>query len=222
MRRQQHMPHNNLMDADRCFAAAQHQQVMSSVRRDWLRKTLGGRRAKMQLRRQATGLEVMEHWHKYENDRCPNFRADIRDHLPTDILWYLCEVQEEDIERLFIISSDDWTDISKRSFQVVHVARRRTDLQSSNKDTKRIAQNIDDKIAYIESGGQLDTLLIAITDSPSLYGPFTLIEGNKRAVAFARQNTLAGSLFFVGYSPCVVDCVWTRHTYRQFLIGDAH
>jgi len=171
----------------------------------------------MQLLRQTTELEVWEHWRRVENHTSLTFRTDIRDRLPTDILWYLCKFQEEDVERLFIISSDDWADISKGSFQVVDVARRRTDLQSSNKDTKRIAQNIDDKIAYIESGGQLDTLLIAITDSPSLYGPFTLIEGNKRAVAFARQNTLARSLFFVGYSPCVVDCVWTRHTYQQFL-----
>ncbi len=171
----------------------------------------------MQILRQSTDLEVWEHWRQVENHTSLTFRTDIRDRLPTNILWYLCKFQECDIERLYIISSDDWADISEGSFRVADVARRLTDLQSSNEETRRIVQNVRDKIVHIESGGQLDTLLIAITDSPSLYGPFTLIEGNKRAVAFARQNTLVECQFFVGYSPCVVDCVWARHTYRSFL-----
>ena len=171
----------------------------------------------MQIVRQTTDLEVLEHWRQVENHTSLTFRTDIRDHLPSNILWYLCEFQQCDIDRLFVISSDDWAGISEGSFKVTDVARRLTDLQSSDEETKRIAQDIVNKIAYIESGGPLDTLLIAITDSPSLYGPFTLIEGNKRAVAFAHRNTLVGCSFFVGYSPCVVNCLWTRHTYRDFL-----
>jgi len=170
----------------------------------------------MQLLKQIAGDEVWEIWRQVEGHSSLLFRTDIRDCLPNNLIWHLCEVQEEDIDRFYIISSDDWADISEGSFLVANVTRR-IDLPSSNQDTQRIAQDIARKIAYMRSGGQLDTRLIVITDSTSLYGPFTLIEGNKRAVAFTRMNVFVGSSVFVGYSPCVVDCIWARHTYRQFL-----
>jgi hypothetical protein len=143
-------------------------------------------------------------------------RSDIRGSLPTDHTWFVCEVEQQDIDRLFIISSDDWSDISGGSFRVADVAAR-LELTSTNMDTIRIANDIRSKITHVASGGQLDTKLMAITDSPSLFGPFTLIEGNRRSVTFLQRGTLVGSLIFVGYSSAVVHCVCARHTYRRFI-----
>jgi len=159
--------------------------------------------------------DVWEHWQRVEGDHSPSFRSDIRDALPTDLVWYLCEVQPEDVDRLFIISSDDWTDISGGTFRVSKVAHR-LDLPSSSADTNRLAGDIRCKLSHLDSGGHLDQRLIGITDSPSLFGPFTLIEGNRRSATFCHRGVLVGSLIFVGYSPLVVDCSWTRHTYRHF------
>ena len=165
--------------------------------------------------RQLVEREVWEHWQRVEGDHSPSFRSDIRDALPTNLVWFLCEVQQEDVDRLFIISSDDWTDISGGTFRVSDVAHR-LDLPSSCDHTNRIAEDIRSKLSHLDSGGQLDQRLIGITDSPSLFGPFTLIEGNRRSAAFYHRKYLVGSLIFVGYSPLVVDCPWTRHTYRLF------
>lgn len=165
--------------------------------------------------RQLVEGEVWDHWQCVEDHQYPSFRSDIRDALPTNLIWFLCEVQPEDVDRIFIISSDDWTDISGGTFRVSDVAHR-VDLPSSNADTNRLAGDIRGKLNHLDSGGQLDQRLIGITDSPSLFGPFTLIEGNRRSAVFYRRNLLVGSLIFVGYSPLVVDCTWTRHTYRLF------
>jgi len=34
--------------------------------------------------------------------------------LPKDIQWYLAEVEAEDLEKIFIISSDDWKTITPK------------------------------------------------------------------------------------------------------------
>ena len=168
----------------------------------------------MRIIQQVIQNEVWEHWQRIENDHSPNFRSDIRDPLPVDLTWSLCEIQPHDIDHLFIISSDDWSDISGGTFRVADVAAR-LDSHSNNEDSIKIASNIRNKINYLNSGEQLDSRLILVTDSPSLTGPFTLIEGNKRCVTFALRNTLAGKSFFVGCSPKIVDYWWARHTYAN-------
>ena len=55
--------------------------------------------------------------------------------------------------------------------------------------------------------------MIAITENPAFSGPFTLIEGNRRAVAFARRNTITACSFYVGCSDRVAGCLLARHTY---------
>ena len=132
----------------------------------------------MNLIQQVTQDDVWEHWKRIENHNSPNFRSDIRDPLPTDLTWSLCEIQAQDIDHLFIISSDDWSDISGGTFLVSEVAAR-INSHSNDKDSIRIASDIRKKISFLESGGQLDSRLIMVTNSPTLTSPFTLIEGNK-------------------------------------------
>jgi hypothetical protein len=157
--------------------------------------------------------DVWNHWQRVEQHLSPNFRSDIRDRLPHDLVWSRYEVQSEDIDRLFIISSEDWLDISGGTFKVADVVTR-LNLPSSDSNTKRIANNIQDKLRFLSSGGQLDSQLIAITNNPAQSGPFTFIEGNKRAVAFQHLRCLVGVTIFVGCSPSVVHCWWARYSYR--------
>lgn len=160
--------------------------------------------------------DVWDHWQRVEEHLSPDFRADIRYSLPVDLRWFLCEVEPQDLDRLFIISSIDWSDISGGTFRIADVASR-LDYPSTNLHTVRIANDIHDKLNFLASGGNLDSQLVSITDSPSLFGPFTLLEGNRRSVTFFLRNILVGCLIFVGYSPAVVDNKWSRYTYRHFL-----
>ena len=169
----------------------------------------------MRTVRQVSERDVWDHWRRIENHRSSSFRSDIRDQLPSELTWSLCVVEGLDVDRLYIISSDDWSDISGGTFLASEVAVR-LDTKSNNADTIRIANDIRKKLNYIDSGGHLDSHLVAITNSPSLTGPFTLLEGNRRCVAFYLRRTLIGSEIFVGFSPAVVECKWARHTYRNF------
>jgi hypothetical protein len=160
--------------------------------------------------------EVWEHWQRVEKHLSPDFRSDIRYSLPEDLTWFLCEVQPHDVDKMFIISSIDWSDISGGTFRIADVAAR-LDYPSTNVHTVRIACDIHDKLSFLSSGGNLDSQFVSITDSPSLFGPFTLLEGNRRSVTSFLRNTLVGSLIYVGYSPAVVNNKWSRYTYRHFL-----
>jgi hypothetical protein len=78
----------------------------------------------MRAVRQVLKDEVWAHWKRVEKHASDDLRSDIRRSLPSDLSWSLCEVQPQDIEQFFIISSDDWADITGRTFRAVEVAAR--------------------------------------------------------------------------------------------------
>lgn len=156
--------------------------------------------------------EVWQHWKRVEGFDYPDFRNDIRSPLPEDLTWYLAEVEEEDIDRLFIISSSDWTDITGGTFRVADVVKR-LQRQSSNSDTQRLSEDIQKKIMFLDAGGELDTKLIAVTHCPELTGPFTFIEGNRRSVALCARLDLVGRRIFVGTSPAIKHYTWAKKSF---------
>ena len=159
-------------------------------------------------------FDVWQHWMSIENCSNLDFRSDIRDPLPEDLTWYLAEIEEEDLNRLFIISSDDWTDISGGTFRVLDVVNR-LNLRSENPDTQRIINDIRKKMKFLDSGGELDTRLIAVTNCPDLGGPFTLIEGNRRTVTFCVRKAIVGCQIFVGTSPAIISYGWARQSFSN-------
>ncbi len=159
---------------------------------------------------------VWEHWRQIEEHDSCDIRSDIRKELPTDLQWYRCEIQPGDPGHLYVISSRDWFTITNGTFRVIDAVRNLENISGNNKPGK-IINDIREKIRFLESGGELDRGLITITDSPSLSGPFSIIEGNRRSVAFAYRRMLSGSIIFVGTSPGVVECTWAKGPYRTFL-----
>ena len=159
---------------------------------------------------------VWEHWQQVERLETLDSRNDILDKLPTDLQWYRCEIQPVDLGQLYVISSRDWINLTNNTFRVMDVARS-LENDVDEQEQGHIINDIREKIHFIQSGGELDRSLITITDSPSLSGPFSIIEGNRRSVAFAYCRMLLGSSIFVGASPGVVECRWAKAPYRTFL-----
>ena len=168
--------------------------------------------------------KVWDHWFRIENlDRYStltrstleseinNWRSDIKSPLPRDIAWYEAEVEEGDINLLYIISSDDWSDISKKSFLVTTVSGFLHSIHTNN-DSIRIAENIREKIRFLESGGSFDTKFIGVSENYT--SPFTLLEGNRRAVALCRLNRLVGVRIYLGISQAIKSYLWVRYTYE--------
>lgn len=155
---------------------------------------------------------VWDHWKKIENHSELNFRSDIRDPLPENLTWHLAEIEEKDLNQLFIISSSDWTDISGGTFRVIDIVNR-FNLPSDNLDTQRITKDIRKKIEFLKCGNELDTKLISVTNSPNLSGPFTLIEGNRRSIALSLLNTIVGCQIFLGVSPEIINYNWAKKSF---------
>lgn len=163
----------------------------------------------MILLKEVEQSEVWEHWKKVENFSSDDFRSDIRGPLPKDLKWHLAEIEKEDLDKMFNISSTDWTDISAGTFKVLTVVSR-INSESDNPDTERIRKDILEKLEFIKKGGVLDTKLIAVTSNTDLKSPFTFIEGNRRCVTMCANNSLIGNQIYIGISPEITSYSWAK------------
>lgn len=155
--------------------------------------------------------EVWNHWKIVEGFTTDDFRSDIRNPLPNDLDWVLAIVQKEDIDSLFIISSDDWKQerLCEPDFKLTTAIANYSNTRSSNGKyndirTKELLLSSDQKT--------LDTKLILV--SPNKEGPFTIIEGNKRAIALGKLQKIVGLEFFFGISPAIKDYLWARYSHE--------
>ncbi len=86
--------------------------------------------------------------------------------------WFLAEIEKEDLEKIYIISSDDWLEFTP-TFKI-HDA-----VNSLGKVDEPHVENILKKKKMFEKGiDLLDRKFLLV--SPSIIGNFTIIEGNKR------------------------------------------
>ena len=154
--------------------------------------------------------EVWNHWKTVEGFTSDDFRSDIRNPLPTDFNWFLAILEKEDINSLFIISSDDWKQerVCDPDFKLTTAIKNYSNTPSSNGKYG----DIRTKEAVLSSNSNvLDTKLILVSESK--VGPFTIIEGNKRAVALGRLNKIEGLEIYLGVSSEVKDYFWSRYTF---------
>jgi hypothetical protein len=165
----------------------------------------------MKLNKEVPVQEVWDDWMRGEGMRDPHFRSDIREPLPADAKWYSAELERQDIRQLFIISSDDWTEISAGTFLVERVLQSVNAGNFQKADSARISKKITDKIGYLKSGGPCNSHLILVSSNSS--GPFTLIEGNHRAVAHFERGTLVGLKVYLGVSLRIRKYPWARKSF---------
>lgn len=161
----------------------------------------------MKIIRKVSQDDVWNHWKSVEGFTADDFRSDIRDPLPTDLDWALAVVEESDVDLLFVISSDDWRKEGlcipdfKLSTAIVNYSR------TSSADGKYADIHTKEKL-FVANLNALDTKLFLV--APSIEGPFTLIEGNKRAIALGKLGNLVGLETFCGISPEIKDYHWAR------------
>ena len=163
-------------------------------------------------------MKIIQRNVSQEEDVWPHWcyvQDNIRDPLLNyDLIWHLCEIEEKDLDQLFIISSGDWWDISGNTFLVRDVVNCLNN-KTNNPDTKGTIKNIKEhKIKILESGGDFRTKPITVTNCPDLGGPFTLVDGNKRSVALCKCNKLVGYQIFVGTSPCIRYYRWAENSFK--------
>jgi hypothetical protein len=142
--------------------------------------------------------EVWDHWKKVEKVpvQVIKWRWDIRGPLIDRLGWFLAEIEESDLEKIYIISSSDWIKITP-SFKLLEAV---ANLEKEIDDEK--IENIKIKRSIFQNNiDGLDRRLFLV--SPTVKGNFTIIEGNKRAVALQSIGRLVGTRIYLGISPLI-------------------
>lgn len=155
--------------------------------------------------------EVWNHWKTVEGFTTDDFRSDIRNPIPSDTKWFLAMIEQVDFQYLYIISSDDWKEISEGTFLVEKVTKN-LDSNSANENTIRISNDIKSKENFLRSGKLFDTKLILVSDNAESL--FTIIEGNRRSVALLSVGKLVGREVYLGMSNSMKSYVWARYSHE--------
>lgn len=131
-------------------------------------------------------------------------RKPMIDPIPIDTKWYVISFKKDDLDRTFIVPSDDWLPLTDNSYQILQAIKN----AESNIDHAQKIRDVKNSIDKTSVGRNL--ILVA----SSLESPFTVIEGNHRAVAFASKaledetkDTIVAEVF-LGISPQMENYIW--------------
>lgn len=151
--------------------------------------------------------EVWNHWKKVEkiHDGVVDWRWDIRSPLPNNLQWFLTEIEEKDLPKIYIISSDDWKTLTQ-SFRFLEVV----DALEKNVNDEKIIDIKAKRAIYQRDINGLDRKLVLVC--PTTEGNFTIIEGNKRAVALQSIGKLVGTQIYLGVSSQIQNYKWARYS----------
>lgn len=116
----------------------------------------------------------------------------INENFPRDAKWYKAQIEEHDIKEMFLISVEDFRELSQGTWTLSSSCEKySTDYYDKN-HTPRFERLKEIKDTF-------DTQLILVSDTTS--GPFTIIDGNHRAVLLQLERRLVGTNVFIGVHP---------------------
>ena len=128
-------------------------------------------------------------------------RSPMIDSLPQDITWYVASYDKDDIQRTYIVPSNDWGAVSSNTYHPLKIME---NLHLDDGHAKKI-----NSIKSSLGKENLDKRLILI--SSDLSSTLTIIEGNHRGVAILMdalekdaKNPIIDEVF-IGISPAMKD-----------------
>lgn len=163
----------------------------------------------MKMIREIKQKEVWDHWKTVEGFSNDDFRSDIRGKLLQDMEWFLAKTQKEDLSRIYIISSDDWREdkICSPDFKLITAI---SNYKASNCNIGKYKDIREKEVIFRNNIDALDKKLIFV--APTQKGVFTIIEGNKRAIALGSLGSFNNLGVFLGVSDSIKDFVWVRYS----------
>lgn len=131
-------------------------------------------------------------------------RQPMIDPIPSDTQWYVIDFNKEDLNRTFIVPSDDWFPMTNNSYRILEAIK---NVGGNLNHADRVRKIMDSVV-----GENVSKNLILVASSPE--SPFTVIEGNHRVVAFvskALNNSETDIIIeeiFLGISPQMKGYIW--------------
>lgn len=164
----------------------------------------------MKLTSTTTQSIVFSHWESVEKLNIWQ-RADIIFPLVAygDLTWNLAVIEPTDIDKIYICSSDDWMaeGLCNPDYRLTTAIE---NYQKSNYSEGKYKNIKSKEEIFINNPNGLDTKLILVAENTS--GPYTLIEGCKRAVALGKLDKLVGIQIYLGMSQGIKTYFWARYT----------
>lgn len=136
-------------------------------------------------------------------------RSAILDKLPSDLEWSEVEVEDHDLDKIFILPVLDWFMDTGKTFQLKNVP-----LNLSPSRGHRIATfpqmptTHHQKIQEMLSSPDLakgDIIIISSSND----GPFTIIDGTHRSSVLQIRNSLPTTKGFLGVKDDLTNCFWS-------------
>lgn len=146
--------------------------------------------------------DVLPSWRRSANN-APRPNSDVWRPLPPSISWSEAEVEGADPSRLYLLGSADFLD-AFGSYRVGDVGRAMTgdDRHGHHRRVRSLAE-------AIRSGRPFEPpVLVAETAA----GPFVIIDGNHRCLAYHALGNLPGVRVYLGLAPGLLAAYpWARH-----------
>lgn len=151
---------------------------------------------------------VTDHWRIVERwpDNKP-LRTDIlNQEFPGNPVWLNAEIEADDIDKLFLISVYDFGPFSKQTWRIRTTAENFSSGFYDKEHSPRFEWLLRNQETF-------DTLLVVVSDS--FNGPFTLIDGNHRAVVLLTLNRLIGTRIYLGIHVDFKNYSYANQAYKQ-------
>lgn len=139
-------------------------------------------------------------------------RSPILDRLPKDILWNRAELEENDFENLLVIRESGWVNTFGPNRNLRDVAGQ---VARSNFEVGGVNIPLIHDIRRAIGSHPFKERIFVISNNDS--GPFTVLEGNHRAVAFQLEVNETGSnghlpkYVILGTSPSMGTSPWLNY-----------
>jgi hypothetical protein len=159
--------------------------------------------------------EVLGAWRRLEGIGPPeSLRTDILNStFPHATEWFVADIEQSDLDLMYMIPVDDFGILSNHTWELRSAADYFSETffagnydQSHPDHAKRLGR-------LLEWKDRDCSRLIIVSDSVA--GPFTILDGNHRAVLRAHAHNLIGATVYLGLHSQIRAFSWARHSFER-------
>ncbi|MBF0439480.1 MAG: polysaccharide deacetylase family protein [Magnetococcales bacterium] len=134
--------------------------------------------------------------------------------LPTGVNWFICRIDAQDIDRMYLFGTYDWEQaFASGSYHLSTIAADPCQENAEEQNNFRHKFRINEIRKMYASGLRFEPIILTAC---SMEGPFVIIDGNHRAIAMQQLGMLVGQTVFIGlHDKMESDFGWFRETVNR-------
>lgn len=159
--------------------------------------------------------EVFDYWRKLENCSASSpLRPDILDNtFPAPTEWFTANIEEVDIQETLMLPVRDFGPLSKNSWQLRSAVDYFAQTFADGSYDPGHPYNADKMRQLLSWPGRHTSRVIMVSDNQA--GPFTILDGNHRAVLLMHEGAIIGASVYLGLHSAVRQFNWAKRSYER-------